>query len=120
MFNNYNYSDIEVHYYGPGTLNTYVFREIMRRALLLFNVNRMTVKTRKESMARGVQKLGAVFEGVQRRMYGPTDGDIHAARVYVFYRERMEVLAGLRKNVQQSFCAASTASHERRELTAEI
>jgi hypothetical protein len=97
MFTGYNGSEIEVHYYGPGTLKRRILKEIFIFALKLFNVNRLTVRTRKASMARGVEKLGAVYEGEMRRVYGPSDGDEHKAVQYAFMRERMEEIAGLRK-----------------------
>lgn len=97
MFTGYNGSEVEVHYYGPGTLKRNILKDIFIFALKIFNVNRMTVRTRKQSMARGVRKLGAVYEGKMRRVYGPSDGDEHAAVQYAFFRERMEEIAGLRK-----------------------
>lgn len=96
MFTGYNGSDVEVHFYGPGALKMRVFRAIFFIAVKQFNVNRMTVRTRKASMSRGVLKLGAVYEGMVRRLYGPTDEDRHAGRQYAFFRERMEQLAGIR------------------------
>ena len=89
MFNNFNYSDIEVHYYGPGYLKRHVLFEIFRVAVGGFQVNRLVVRTRKPSMSRGVRKLGAQFEGVFRRVYGPTGADEHAAWQWVFFRERL-------------------------------
>ncbi len=96
MFTGFNTSDVELHYFGPGTLTRRVVRMIMGIAVLHFNVNRMTVRTRKKHMARGVTKLGAKFEGISWRFYGPTDSAEHAATNYVFYRETIEKLAGLK------------------------
>ena len=95
MFTNWNGSDIEVHYYGPGKLKRPVVRLIFMLAAKQFNVNRMTIRTRKESMARGVEKLGAVYEGTVRRLYGPTNEDRHAGRQFAFYRETIDKLAGI-------------------------
>ena len=95
MFTGYNGSDMEVHYYGPGTLKRRILKDIFIFALKMFKVNRLTVRTRKESMSRGVKKLGAVYEGSMRRVYGPSDGDEHKAEQWVFYRERMEEICGL-------------------------
>jgi hypothetical protein len=96
MFTGYNGSDMEVHYYGPGTLKRRILKEIFIFALKVFNVNRLTVRTRKESMSRGVKKLGAVYEGSMQRVYGPTDEDTDKAEQWVFFRERMEQIAGLK------------------------
>lgn len=98
MYTNWNGSDIEVHFYGPKKLTRKIVRLIFGIAALQFNVNRVTVRTRKDHMARGVQKLGAIYEGTIRRLYGPTDEDRHAGRQYVFFRETIEKLAGLKGN----------------------
>jgi len=97
MFTGYNGSDIEVHIFAPGLLTRRTVKLIFGLAIKQFDVNRVTVRTRKKSMARGVTKLGAVFEGTVRRLYGPTGGKEHAGRQYAFFRERMEVLAGFRR-----------------------
>lgn len=96
MFTGYNGSDAEVHYYGPGFLKRRTVKALFTIAVQALNLNRLTIRTRKDSMARGVQKLGAVPEGTIRRLYGPTDEDRHAGRQFVFFRERMEELAGLK------------------------
>jgi hypothetical protein len=96
MFTGWNGSDVEVHYYGPGKLKRRIVRLIFTLALRHFNVNRVTIRTRKEHMARGVVKLGAVFEGTVKRLYGPTDDPIHTGRQYAFFRETIEKLSGLK------------------------
>jgi hypothetical protein len=96
MFTGWNSSDVEVHFYGPGMLKRGIIKLIMGVALLQFGVNRLTVRTRKTHMARGVEKLGAIYEGTINRLYGPTDDAEHAARQYVFFRETIEKLAGLK------------------------
>jgi hypothetical protein len=96
LFSGYNTSDVEVHVLAPGKLTRRIVRLIMGIAILQFNVNRLTVRTRKEHMARGVAKLGAIYEGTVRRLYGPDDSDEHAARQYAFFRETIEKLAGLK------------------------
>lgn len=100
-FSGYNGSDAEVHFFGPGMLTRRVVRAIMLIAVMQLDLNRMTIRTRKESMARGVQKLGAVYEGTVRRLYGPTDDDHHAGKQFAFFRETLEHLAGVSKNVRR-------------------
>jgi hypothetical protein len=95
MFTAYNGSDAEVHYYGPGGLRRRTVRMIMHIAAEVLRVNRLTVRTRKASMARGLAKLGAVHEGKVRRLYGPTDDDRHAADQFAFMRETILKLADL-------------------------
>lgn len=97
LFTNWNGSDAEVHFHGVGHLTRRVVRAIFYIAATTFNLNRLTIRTRKESMARGVVKLGAQYEGTIRRLYGPTDEDKDAGRQYAFFRETIEKLAGLRK-----------------------
>lgn len=97
MFTNWNGSDAEVHFVGPGCLTRRVVRAICYIAATAFNLNRLTIRTRKESMARGVLKLGAQYEGLIKRLYGPSDEDRHAGKQFVFFREQIDRLAGLRK-----------------------
>lgn len=103
LFTGWNGSDIEVHYYGPGTLTRRIVRLICGLAVKQFDVNRMTVRTRKKHMSRGCRKLGATFEGTVKRLYGPTDARNHAGQQFAFFRERLEELAGLKgkQNVRQ-------------------
>jgi hypothetical protein len=95
MFTGFNGSDAEVHFVGVGRLKRRTVRAIFAIALKVFNLNRLTVHTRKEHMSRGVLKLGAVFECEVRRLYGPTDSNDHTGKRYVFFRETMMKLAGL-------------------------
>lgn len=107
-FTGYQGSDAEIHFVGPGTLTRRIVRLIFGVAVLQFNLNRLTVRTRKSHMSRGVLKLGAVYEGTIRRLYGPTDADEHAGKQYAFFRETMERLAGLKgdENVRKRAQAA--------------
>lgn len=98
MFTGWNGSDVEVHVYSPGQLKRRVVRLIFGLASKHFNVNRVTIRTRKDHMARGVQKLGAVYEGTVRRLYGPSDDDIHAGQQFAFFRETIDKLAGIKEN----------------------
>lgn len=97
MFTNWNGSDVEVHFWGPNCLKRRTVRAIFFAAAKVFNVNRVTIRTRKEHMSRGVLKLGAVYEGIVRRLYGPTDEDRHAGKQYAFFREDINRLAGLKE-----------------------
>lgn len=97
MWTGYNGSDVEIHYVGPGTLKRRIVRMIFGISALHFRVNRVTIRTRKEHMSRGVLKLGAVYEGLVKRLYGPTDGPEHAGKQYAFFREQIEKLAGIKE-----------------------
>jgi hypothetical protein len=93
MFTTWNGSDAELHFYGPGCLTRRTVRLAMQIAAEVLRVNRLTVRTRKPSMARGVLKLGAVEEGTVKRLYGPTDEARHAGRQFAFFRETILKLA---------------------------
>jgi RimJ/RimL family protein N-acetyltransferase len=103
MWTGWNGSDAEVHYYGPKHLNRRVVRTIMQISARVLGLNRLTLRTRKPAMARGVAKLGAVYEGKIRRLYGPTDDDIHAGHQFAFFRETILKLAKMEEpaNVRQ-------------------
>jgi hypothetical protein len=92
-FSGYNGTEAEVHFFGPGTLSRHILREIFSTALRVLDLHRMVVRTRKASVARGVKKLGAMHEGSQRCVYGPSQGDEHKAECYAFFRDRIEALA---------------------------
>src|SRR5262245_3579772 len=78
LFTNWNGSDIEIHVYWPVHLTRRIVRLIFGIAAMQFHVNRVTIRTRKDHMARGVKKLGAIYEGTIRRLYCPTDEPRHA------------------------------------------
>ncbi len=96
-FSGWNGSDAEIHVLAPGGLTRRVVRAIMGIALIQLGLKRLTVRTRKDSMARGVQKLGAKYEGTIRRLYGETDEDHHAGRQYAFFRETIARLANIKE-----------------------
>src|SRR5262249_41634633 len=95
LFSGWNGSDTEVHYYGPGTLSRRILKEIAIIALKVLCVNRLTLHTRVKSVARGVQKLGASYEGERPYYYGPTDED-HAHQ-YAFFKPQMLEFTGLKQ-----------------------
>ena len=95
MWTGWNGSDAEVHYFGPRHLSRRVVRTIMQISARVLRLNRLTLRTRKTSMARGVAKLGAVHEGTIRRLYGPTDDDRHAGQQFAFFRETILKLANM-------------------------
>ena len=103
MFTNFNGSDAEIHFTGVDTLSRRVVRLIFGLAVMQFNLNRLTIHTRKKSVARDVTKLGAKFECVCKRLYGPSDAAEHAGRRYYFTRETMIKLVGI--NEPRSDCA---------------
>lgn len=75
FFHAHNGPDIEVSYFGPGTMTLGVARNICRIAVDHFGVSRITVRTPRNNkvMTRGITKLGFVFEGIRHAGYGDMD-----------------------------------------------
>lgn len=76
VLHNWSKCDIELTYYGPRTLSPSMVRALTEAAVRA-GVQRMTVRIhrRDKRMGRGLQALGFRWEGIQRRMYGPTKAD---------------------------------------------
>lgn len=110
-FSGYNGSDAEIHVLAPGLLNRRTVRLIFGLALRQLNLNRLTVRTRKPSMARGVLKLGAKYECRVLRLYGPSDADYDSGQQFVFFRETIEKLAGVRDGPHQQRDSGRTLGH---------
>lgn len=97
LFCGYNGHNVDLHFYGPGELTRGLGVEIFIFALRMLNVDRLTIRSRVPEICRGVRKLGAIHEATMRRVFGPTDDDINAAEQFVFFREKMEELAGIKE-----------------------
>lgn len=76
--------NVELTYYGPGTLTRSVLNAISFYAFVTLNASRVTCKTKRENkdVARLLSKAGFKFECVQKRYFGPTESD--DAVVYSF------------------------------------
>lgn len=76
--------NVELTYYGPGTLTRSVLNAISFHAFVNLNASRVTCKTKRENKnaARLLAKAGFKFECVQKRYFGPNDAD--DAIVYAF------------------------------------
>lgn len=72
-FHDYNESNIELCFYGPGALRATIVRDLMRFAFNNLCVNRVTAKTPRgnKTVIHGLPKFGFHMEGVMRRYYGP-------------------------------------------------
>lgn len=79
MFQEYNGSNAELSFYGPGSVTPRVVREIARVALLLLKVSRLTVRTKRQNkhVARFVTNIGFQFEGIQKMFYGTEDAVLY-------------------------------------------
>lgn len=72
--------NVELTYYGPGTMTMGILREIARSALEA-GMLRITVQCHasRKRMARNLSRIGLKFEGRRRDYYGPgKDGLMYA------------------------------------------
>jgi RimJ/RimL family protein N-acetyltransferase len=99
LFHNWNGHNIEVSYYGKGTLTAGILRMIGRYIIYTFNPTRVTVVTSKRNkrLVRSLQRLGFKLEGSQRLYYGKNDCARNTAIRFVMFRERVEQIALLSK-----------------------
>ena len=92
FFHAHNGPDIEVSYFGPGTVTIGVARKICRLAIDHFGVSRITVRTSRGNklLTRKLHtKLGFVFEGIRHNGYGNQD-----ALMYGLFGKNLARLAG--------------------------
>jgi RimJ/RimL family protein N-acetyltransferase len=78
VYNNYNGSNLEISYYGPGTLT----RPIISAAFWGYPFNdadvlRLTATTRRSNklVCQLLPRLGFIYEGTLRNYFGPEKGD---------------------------------------------
>lgn len=98
IFCNYNGHNVDVQFYGPSYLTRRIGREIFIFALNFLKVDRLTLRSRNIPLIRGVFKLGAIHEATLRRFYGSEDTEENRAQQYVFFKEQMMLLAGIKDN----------------------
>lgn len=99
LFHFYNGYNVELSYYGANTLSPGIIRFIVKFALNIFNVSRLTVSVskRKRRLMQSLQRLGFKLEGAQRCYYGHRDCNRNTAVRFVMFRDRLEQLAGIVK-----------------------
>jgi hypothetical protein len=97
LLQHWNGFNVELSYYGRGTLSLGLTRTLARIILLSFNPSRVTVTVNRKNrmLLRGLRKLGCVLEGTQRRFYGDQDINRNIGVRFVMFRERLEALAQL-------------------------
>lgn len=90
LFNNWTGSNIEVSIYGPGAMTRYALGVGCRYAFGQIGANRITARTRRtnKTMQKLLPRLGFIFEGTQKRYYGPARED--DALVYALFPEGAE------------------------------
>jgi RimJ/RimL family protein N-acetyltransferase len=94
LFQCWNGFNVELSYYGTGTLTPGIIKCLARILVSTFNVSRVTVTVSQRSrrLMRALQKLGFVLEGHQRCFYGHKDIRRNTGVRFVMFRERVEQL----------------------------
>jgi len=95
LLQSWNGFNVEVSYYGRGTLTYGIIRCLARIILSTLNPSRVTctVNRKDKRLMNGLRKLGFVLEGTQRRFYGDLDVRRNTGVRFVMFRERIEQLA---------------------------
>lgn len=104
LFHCYNGSNVELSYYGNGTMTAGIVRCLARFILTAFNPSRLTVLTSKRNKRyiRSFQKLGFRLEGIQRCYYGHRDCNRNAAVRFVMFRSRISDIANLSSSMKRA------------------
>lgn len=81
--------NVELTYYGPGTISRAVIRAVIYYAFVTLGVSRITAKTRatNKPAIQVLNRLGCDFDCVMKRYYGPRKGEDDAV-VYAFPVEK--------------------------------
>ena len=96
LFQNYNGVNVNLSYYGPGTVSSGIVKAVCRICVAELHVARLTVIVPKKNkrLLRSVQRFGWRLEGVQRRFYGHRDCTRNTGVRFVMFREHLNKLAG--------------------------
>jgi RimJ/RimL family protein N-acetyltransferase len=72
-FHDFNESNVEFSFYGPGALRASLVRELMDFAFNGLKVNRVTARTPRQNkqVIRWLPRFGFGMEGVMKHYYGP-------------------------------------------------
>ena len=91
LFHAHNGPDVEVSYYGPGTMTPEIVKGIAKIAVEQLGVSRITARTSRDNhLRKSIHKLGFEFEGVRKCGYG----EDHDALMYGLYGKNLAKLAG--------------------------
>ncbi len=90
IFNNYNYYNMEVHFYGPGCVTSKTWRTVLRYAFNDCRVLRLTTMTNRgnKKVLRVLPRLGFKYETSLKKFYGIDKSQ--DAIVHVMYPEDAE------------------------------
>ena len=99
LLQSWNGFNVELSYYGHGSLTPGIIRCLARILISGLNPSRVTVTVSRKSrvVMRGLRKLGFAVEGTQRRFYGSQDINRNTGVRFVMFRERVEQLAQLER-----------------------
>ena len=91
LFHAHNGPDVELSYYGPGTLTLPIVKRIAKIAVEYLGGSRITARTTKsnKTITRGIKGLGFEFEGIRKCGYGD-----HDAVMYGLFGKNLARLAG--------------------------
>lgn len=91
LFHAHNGPDVELSYYGPGTVTLPIVRGIAKIAVEYLGVSRITARTHRsnKTVTRGIKGLGFEYEGVRKCGYGDQD-----AVMYGLFGKNLARLAG--------------------------
>lgn len=99
LLQSWNGFNVELSYYGHGTLTPGIIRCLARVLLTIFNLSRVTVTVsrKRRGVMRGLRKLGFVVEGTQRCFFGVHDISRNTGVRFVMFKKRVEQLAQLER-----------------------
>jgi RimJ/RimL family protein N-acetyltransferase len=92
FYHSWNGSNVEIAYYGEGTMTLGVYRSLARYAILQFDASRLSAVTSKKNkqLIKGLMKTGFKFEGVSRCYYGKKDTNRNTGVRLVMFRDVLE------------------------------
>lgn len=95
IFHFYNGFNVEMSYFGEGTMTAGIARCLARFAICTFDPSRVTVRTNKRNKRyiRAFQKFGFKLEGIEHRYYGKEDTLRNTAVRLVMFRDRINAIA---------------------------
>ncbi len=95
LFQHWNGPNVEISYYGKGTMTLGVIRCLAQFGIEVFSPARCTVNTSKRNkrFIRALLKLGFKVEGVARCYYGDVDCARNTAVRLVIFRDGINRLA---------------------------
>jgi len=104
LFQSYNGYNVEISYYGKGSMTSGIFRCLALYILQEFNPARLTamVPKRGKHLIKSMLKLGFKVEGLQRCYYGRRDTNRHVAVRLVAFREAFELVARVEPSFEKA------------------